>query len=255
MAAALTTLRIGGFDVRHHAVLGSTNDEARRLAREGCPHGVVIWADEQTAGRGRAGRHWHSKPGNLMASIVLRPAAPAAAVAELGFVAAVAMGECIAALLPNGPRIGLKWPNDVQADGAKLAGLLPEAVCVGTDLSWVVIGAGLNVTHAPEGLPYQTTSLHAHDAAVTSAQALEAFLAQLTHWLASWRAGGFPPVRAAWLARANGLGSEAAVTLTDRQQRGIFRGLDTDGAMLLDTRDGVRRITAGDVEFGAVLGQ
>ena len=236
-------------------MLGSTSDEARRLAGQGCPHGTVVWADEQTAGRGRAGRPWHSRPGNLLASVVLRPAAPASAVAEIGFVAAVAMGDCAAALLPPGPRVGLKWPNDVQVDGAKLAGLLPEAACVGQDLSWVVLGAGLNVAHAPEGLPYRATCLHAHGAAATPGQALEAFLARLAHWLARWQAEGFAPIRAAWLARASGLGSEAAVTLAGHQQRGTFRGVDTDGAMLLDTPGGTRRITAGEVEFGALLQQ
>lgn len=221
----------------------------------GCASGTVVRADEQTAGRGRAGRHWRSLPGNLHASVVLRPAAPASVTAEIGFVAAVAMGECVAGLLPPGSRVGLKWPNDVQVDGAKIAGLLPEAACVGPDLSWVVIGAGLNVAHAPEDLPYRATSLRAHGAVVTPGQALEAFLAQLAHWLARWQADGFAPIRAAWLARASGIGSEAAVTLAGRQQRGIFRGLDMDGAMLLDTPDGARRITAGDVAFGALLQQ
>lgn len=248
-------MSIGGFHVRHHAVLGSTSDEAKRLAEEGCTSGTVVQADEQTAGRGRAAHHWHSPPGNLHASVVLRPASPASVIAEIGFVAAVAMGECVAGLLPPGSRTGLKWPNDVQVDGAKIAGLLPEAACVGADLSWVVIGAGLNLVHAPEGLPYKATSLHAHGTVITIEQALDAFLAQLAHWLARWQADGFAPIRAAWLARASGLGSEAAVMLAGRQQRGTFRGLDMDGAILLDTPDGAQRITAGDVAFGALLQQ
>ena len=239
-----------GFQVRHYGVLGSTNDEAKRLAEQGCVHGTVVWADEQTAGRGRAGRPWHSPRGNLLASAVLRPAAPAGVAAELGFVAAVAMGDCVAGLLPSGGRVGLKWPNDVQVDGAKVAGLLPEAACAGPDLAWLVIGAGLNLAHAPEGLPYRATSLRAHGAAVLPEQALEAFLAQLARWLGRWRSDGFAPVRAAWMARAAGLGREAAVTLAGRQERGVFRGLDKDGAMLLDTADGARRITAGEVAFG-----
>jgi BirA family biotin operon repressor/biotin-[acetyl-CoA-carboxylase] ligase len=243
---------MGLFRIQHHAVLDSTNEEAKRLARQGCAHRTVIWADEQTAGQGRNGRRWESLPGNLMLSVVLRPAVPPARAAELGFVSAVAMAACVAGLLPRGDGVALKWPNDVQVDGAKVAGLLPEAQGAGAALSWVVLGAGLNLAHAPAGLPYPVTSLRAHGATVTPEPGLQAFLTHLADWLSRWENLGLAPVRDAWLARARGLGREVTVTLDDRQQRGIFRGLDKDGAMILETEDGLRRITAGDVAFGAV---
>jgi BirA family biotin operon repressor/biotin-[acetyl-CoA-carboxylase] ligase len=240
----------GLFRVHHHTLLGSTNDEAKRLAMEGCAHGTVIWADEQTSGHGRFGRPWQSPPGNLLFSVVLRPAAPAVRAPELGFLSAVVTAECVAEVLPRSEGVGLKWPNDVQIDGAKVAGLLPEAQSAGETLAWVVLGVGLNVAHAPVDTPYPATSLRAHGATLTPEQGLQAFLTHLEQWLPRWESEGFRPVRAAWLARARGLGSEVTVTLTGRQERGIFRGLDADGAMILGTADGARRITAGDVAFG-----
>jgi BirA family transcriptional regulator, biotin operon repressor / biotin---[acetyl-CoA-carboxylase] ligase len=246
-------LRYAGrmFRVQHHRLLGSTNDEAKRLAEQGCVHGTVIWADEQTAGRGRQGRAWQSPPGNLLFSVVLRPSVPAPRVAELGFLAAVVTAECIAELVPRGDGVALKWPNDVQVDGAKVAGILPEAQSTGETLGWAVLGVGLNIAHAPIDTPYPATSLRAHGATVVPEQALQAFLTHLARWLPRWESEGFNPVRAAWLARARGLGSEVTVNLGKRQERGIFRDLGADGAMILSTDDGTtRRITAGEVAFG-----
>jgi BirA family biotin operon repressor/biotin-[acetyl-CoA-carboxylase] ligase len=240
----------GLFRVQHHALLGSTNDEAKRLAAQGCAHGTVIWADQQTAGRGRLGRSWQSPPGNLLFSVVLRPSIPATRAAELGFLSAVATAECVAELLPRGDGISLKWPNDVQVDGAKVAGILPEAQSVGEALAWVVLGLGLNVAHFPADTPYPATSLSAHGATVTPEQGLQTFLTHLAQWLPRWESEGFSPVRAAWLARARGLGREVTVDLGIRQERGIFHDLDADGAMILGTTQGARRIAAGDVAFG-----
>ena len=241
---------IGPFDVRHHALLDSTNDEARRLAVQGCAHGTVVWADEQTSGHGRFGRPWHSPPGNVLCSVVLRPPVAASRAGELGFVCAVATADCVAAALPAIARVGLKWPNDVQVDGAKIAGILPEAQSDEGVLNWVVLGVGLNLAHAPSGMPYPVTSLNAHGAMATPEQGLRAFLRCLAHWMPRWEREGFSPVRARWLTYARGLGTEVTVNFGDRQLRGLFRDLDVDGAMLLATSDGVSRITAGDVAFG-----
>jgi BirA family biotin operon repressor/biotin-[acetyl-CoA-carboxylase] ligase len=246
----LSPMPIGPFRIQHHALLGSTNDEAKRLAAQGCAHGTVIWADEQTAGHGRYGRPWQSPPGNLLFSVVLRPSVPALRAAELGFLCAVVTAECVATLLPPGEIVSLKWPNDVHVDGAKVAGILPEAQSAGDTLAWVVLGIGLNLAHAPVDTPYPATRLHAHGATVTPELALRTFLALLELWLPRWESDGFAPIRTAWLSRARGLGSEVTINLGVLQKRGIFRGLDADGAMMLETKDGPQRITAGDVAFG-----
>jgi BirA family biotin operon repressor/biotin-[acetyl-CoA-carboxylase] ligase len=238
------------FHVQHHALLGSTNDEAKRLAQEGCAHGTVIWADEQTAGHGRLGRPWISPRGNLLVSVVLRPTAQPGHAAELGFLTAVVVAEAVALLLPQPNGVGLKWPNDVQVNGAKIAGVLPEARSDGGTLRWVVLGVGLNLANAPGDMPYPVTCLRDHGVTVTPEQGLERFLERLALWLVRWEADGFMPVRAAWLTYVRGLGREVTVRIGDREERGVFRELADDGAMVLATDKGLRRITAGEISFG-----
>src|ERR1700733_12331071 len=99
------------FTVWHYDQIGSTNDEAGRLASEGAPHGTVIHADEQTAGRGRLAHTWFSPPGNLYLSVLLRTGQPAARSAELSCLAALAVADTVEALLPRQIRAMLKWPN------------------------------------------------------------------------------------------------------------------------------------------------
>src|SRR4051812_49345493 len=101
------------FNVLHYEKIGSTNDEAHRLAAEGAEHGTVIHADEQTAGRGRLSRTWISPPGNLYVSVLLRIDQGPARFTELSFVTALAVADTVDALLPKHVRVMLKWPNDV----------------------------------------------------------------------------------------------------------------------------------------------
>jgi BirA family biotin operon repressor/biotin-[acetyl-CoA-carboxylase] ligase len=221
-----------------HDELGSTNDEASRLAHAGAPHGTVICARRQTAGRGRQGRRWISPIGNLHASFILRPGVPAARTAEIGFVAAVAIAATLDAMLPG--QLTLKWPNDVLLGGAKVAGILTELVEAA-----VVVGIGLNVAHVPPDMPYAVTSLSAQGCRVTVEEVLAALMQHFEHGLAAWAQDGFDPVRAAWLQRGPAPGQAMrAGDLTGR-----FAGLAADGALLLDTGSGTRRVVAGEVAY------
>ena len=135
--------------------VASTNDEAKRLARDGAEDGTLVWAREQASGRGRGGRNWASPRGNLYLSLVLRPECPASRAAELGFVAAVALGAALASLVPPLCPINYKWPNDVLLGERKVAGILIETESglqsqPGAPLEWMVLGLGVNVQHYPE---------------------------------------------------------------------------------------------------------
>jgi BirA family biotin operon repressor/biotin-[acetyl-CoA-carboxylase] ligase len=221
--------------------VGSTNDEAARLADDGTPEGTVVWAREQQGGRGRRGRAWASPPGNLYSSTVLRPDCPAARAAELGFVAALAVGD----LVPSGRAVRLKWPNDVLVDGGKIAGILLEsAVSQSGHVQHVVAGIGINVSFAPQlpDMRYPGAALGG-----TVEAALEALTAGLAARLAQWRRDGFESIRTAWLAQAGPLGATVDVRLGDGLASGRFAGLDLDGALLLDTADGPRRIVSGEL--------
>jgi BirA family biotin operon repressor/biotin-[acetyl-CoA-carboxylase] ligase len=238
-----------GFLLRRYETIGSTNDEARRLARDGAPEGTLVWAKEQNAGRGRRGRSWQSPPGNLYLSLVLRPDAPAGRAPQLGFVAALALGEALDRLAGPGLRLGFKWPNDMLAGGKKFAGLLLESEMAATGgLDFVIVGIGVNLVSAPRGLDYPATSL-AYEGfpGIAPAALLEEFIPHFVGWIDQWRKEGFVPVRAAWLGRAHGIGDAIRVRLEGLTLDGRFLDLDHDGALVLEGSDGRRRIAAGEV--------
>jgi len=221
--------------------VGSTTDEATRLAETGAAEGTVVWSREQTGGRGRRGRHWASPIGNLYSSTILRPACSAPRAAELGFVAALAVAD----MVPAGRDVRVKWPNDVLVDGGKIAGILPEsAIGAGGEVEHVVLGIGVNVAFAPQ-LPDMRYPGAALGGSVE--EALEKLTASLATRLAQWRLKGFEMIRAAWLAKAGPLGLEVDVRLGQELVRGRFAGVDREGALLLDTPAGPRKIVAGEL--------
>ncbi len=235
--------------------VGSTNEEAKRLARAGAAAGTVVWALEQTAGRGRRGRPWASPRGNFYASLVLRPACPADRAARLGFAAALAVGDALTEVVPGLGGLACKWPNDVLLASRKAAGLLleseidPEAALHGgADLAFLVIGVGINLVSAPADSEFPATSIAAEGYVPPDPAAmLEALLRCFESWERCWREQGFAPVRAAWLRRAAALGEPIRVRLESATLQGRFADLDQQGALVLETADGLRLISAGDV--------
>ena len=231
---------------------GSTNDEAKARAETGAPEGRVVWARQQRAGRGRRGRTWISPPGNLYLSVILRPSCEARSIAQLSFVAALAVHDLVDGLLPGMARC--KWPNDILVDGGKVAGVLLEsALGLEGRVDWVVLGIGVNLASHPglEG-PVPSTSLAASGAPLLMPEdALPPLLAALTWHRREWEKQGFAAVRSAWLDRAHGLGGPVTVANGGQTLVGIFEGLDADGALVLAQADAVPiSIAAGDVYFG-----
>ena len=218
---------------------GSTNEDLLAQARAGAPEGTWLRAETQSGGRGRVGRTWISPPGNLYASTIVRlhPGEPEPA--TLALVAAVALEE-LASVYAGAGRLQLKWPNDLMAEAAKLAGILLERAG-----DAVVIGFGLNLAHHPENLERPTASFASLGLAVPDAGGFVIDLADtLARWIARWRGEGLAPVRARWLERAHPIGS----ALSANGVEGLFEGLDAQGALLLRRADGaIDTIRAGDV--------
>jgi len=241
-----------GFRLHHVDTIGSTNDEAARLALSGAPTGTVVLADEQTRGRGRLGRSWQSMPGNLHSSILLRPDCPLKAASQLSLLAAVALADTLATNAPADRSVTLKWPNDVLIDGAKVAGILLESSAdKGGRLAYVVIGVGINVAFAPEAVPYPVATLSKAGFPSQSPHAwLRAFLCTLGIWLDRWQRDGFGEVREAWQARSYGRGGPIRLRLNQEEVEGRFIGLTDVGALVIERADGTRsELTAGDVLF------
>jgi BirA family biotin operon repressor/biotin-[acetyl-CoA-carboxylase] ligase len=236
-----------GHRLVHFERIDSTNAEARRLAEAGERGPLWLWADEQTAGRGRLGRSWVSEPGNLYATFLFSSGAPAGVVGQVGFAAALAVHEIAARLLP-GADVKLKWPNDVLIDGAKFCGLLAETIG-GT----IALGCGINLASAPSGTPYPVTSL-ARQGTRADVETLLGMLAEsLWNRLAIWDEGrGFARIRQAWLERCAGWGRAISITTGGKQTAGTFRGLAEDGALILGLPGGRQSlIHAGDLLFTA----
>ena len=231
-----------GHRLIHFERIDSTNAEARRLAEGGERGPLWIWSDEQTGGRGRRGRTWVSEPGNLYVTCLFQTAAAVVAVAQVSFVAAIAVHDLASNLLPK-EKLFLKWPNDVLRDGAKFCGILAEVVAANP--TRVALGCGINLAHAPGGMPYPVTALGGEFAPDSI---LPKLALSLWNWLEIWDEGrGFPAIRKAWLERADGVGKEVSVDGTI----GRFEGLDSEGALLMTLSDGTQRqIHAGDVRLG-----
>jgi BirA family biotin operon repressor/biotin-[acetyl-CoA-carboxylase] ligase len=230
--------------------VGSTNAEAFARARAGERGPLWIAARRQTAGRGRRGRAWVSDPGNLYASLLLTDPAPTQRAAELSLVAALAAHDALAERATVlGPRLKLKWPNDVLCDGAKLAGILVEGETLPGGPLAVVIGIGVNCAHHPADTAYPATNLATAGALVPSDNLAPALIAAMARRLAEWDRGeNFVAIRAAWLKRAAGLGAPARVRLPEREVDGIAETLDETGRLVLRLADGSReRIAAGEM--------
>jgi BirA family biotin operon repressor/biotin-[acetyl-CoA-carboxylase] ligase len=229
--------------------VGSTNDEAKELARKGAEDRTVVWALEQIAGRGRRGRLWSSPRGNLYASIILRPASTTERMAQLGFVAGLAIGDALLELARDLGAPAYKWPNDVLVDGRKIAGILLESEIEPDDnRAFLIVGIGVNLVSAPSDAEFPATSIAGEgQPAPTPEAALSAVVRHFDTWTQRWQQQGFGPVREAWRVRAFALGGQIRARLETATLHGRFVDIDQQGALLLDTGGELRRILAGDV--------
>lgn len=230
--------------------LDSTNEEARRLARGGGSHGAVIWARQQSGGRGRMGREWVSNEGNLFVSLLLQPDKPLKEISQLSFVAAVAVIASLEAMLPPGNRLQCKWPNDVLLNGRKLGGILLESFRTdGSDRPWVVVGVGVNVDSFPPRTEFPATCLKEAGVELVSAKIiLSRFVHHFIECYNGWNTKGFAPVRRRWMQVAWGLDQRLCARLPDATMEGVCLGLDPHGSLQLKLDNGRKHLVhAGDV--------
>jgi BirA family biotin operon repressor/biotin-[acetyl-CoA-carboxylase] ligase len=164
----------------------------------------------------------------------------------------LAVSDMLARFAPQAG-LALKWPNDVLAEGRKIAGILLESES-GADgtAAWLAVGIGVNLTAFPEDTEFPAISLAAVGSAPPAPKdALLHLAATFAKWYEVWRTEGFAPVREAWLARASGVGSRIHVRLASEEMTGLFQGIDDNGALLLGLPGGgTRAIAAGEVFFG-----
>lgn len=208
--------------------------------------GAWLVADRQTAGRGRAGRVWSDGYGNFMGSTIVRLRAGDPAAQTLALVAGLAAHMVVATHCGADGDIRLKWPNDLLAGNAKLAGILLER-----QGDAVVVGVGVNLAVAPQVEGRTTTSLTALGHPVSRDEFTRALATRWSDLLARWHLGEWAVLRQQWLSRAHPVGT--LLTVHDRDHgtiMGAFGGVDDDGVALLRLADGATRaIHAGDIEM------
>jgi BirA family biotin operon repressor/biotin-[acetyl-CoA-carboxylase] ligase len=206
----------------HHREIDSTNRRARELASAGAPHGTLVTAGAQTAGRGRQGRRWEAPAGSaLLCSLVLR---------EFDALLSLRAGLAVADVAGEAARV--KWPNDVQVDGRKVAGVLIEGR---PHEGWAVVGIGVNVSAAPD-LP---------DAAALDRDDVEAVLGELLAALETRLAEPKAAALQALRARDALLGEDVRW----EGGEGVAAGIDPDGGLRVTTGAGERVLSAGEVHL------
>jgi BirA family biotin operon repressor/biotin-[acetyl-CoA-carboxylase] ligase len=215
----------------HHRTVGSTNERARELAAAGAPHGTVVTADEQTAGRGRQGRAWSSAPGaSVLMSLIVRDLEERHALLPLA--AAVAVCEASESLAPV--KCAIKWPNDVWIERRKLAGILLEGR---PQEGWAVVGIGLNVREVPAEMRETAASLDALDVETVLGALLEALDRRLRAPEAD--------VLEAWRSRDALKGEQVSW----QGGEGTAAGIDDAGALLVETTASTVTLDAGEVHL------
>ncbi|MEX1193897.1 MAG: biotin--[acetyl-CoA-carboxylase] ligase [Dehalococcoidia bacterium] len=241
----MTTAAVGRH-ISYFPSTGSTMDDARRLAEEGAPHGSIVIADEQTAGRGRFARHWVSPSGtNLYLTLLVRP--EVARLRTLSMVAPLAVCRAVKAVTGLAPMI--KWPNDVQIGGRKLSGILIESELSGAEVNYALIGIGLNVNDpiADREIAEIATSLAREIGRDLSREAVLAAL--LNEFEALYESAD---VYARWRERVITLGQDVRVTFRADVYEGLAEDVDADGSLVLRLHDGsLMTFEAGEVSLRA----
>ena len=243
LRATLAGRRVGG-DIVYFGILSSTMDEARRLAEEGWPEGLVVVAEEQTAGRGRFDRHWISSPGDSLSfSVLLRPSSEQ--LPHVNMAATLAVAKAVASL--TGHTSSIKWPNDVRVGGRKVAGILIETDSGIGELRYAVVGIGVNVnldaSEYPE-IASTATSIAAESGShEDGTQVLRAILEHLDDMYGDVRRGR--SLTEEWSEHLDTLGRNVEVRWGHRVFGGLAREVDGRGNLLIDRPDGTTMTVVG----------
>ncbi|MDO4581462.1 MAG: biotin--[acetyl-CoA-carboxylase] ligase [Bacillota bacterium] len=235
--------------IEHYARLETTMREARSLALAGAPAFTVVTAEQQTAGQGRLQRQWQNSPGeDICMTLLLRPAFAPSIAQTLTLVAAVATAE---AARGCGADIRIKWPNDVlAADGRKLAGIKCEMNADIDSVEWLLVGIGFNVNNTAFAPPIADIACSLRQLCgrpVERARVAAAILDSFGKKYQLLCEQGFAPLREQWLSYAAALGRPVRVSTLGGSLQGVALDIDADGCLLLQTADGVLKITGGDM--------
>lgn len=253
MAKHLNT-RMLGRSLRLFDSVDSTQNIAHRLVLEGCEEGTVVLAEEQTSGRGRMGKSWHSPKGKgIWMSVVLKPRIPLKQTSQLTLLTAVALCRTLNEMLPV--EVGIKWPNDLLIDGRKISGILLESSGEDDRLNYVVAGIGISANMEkndfPEELLDKATSLRMESGQTIDRIALICrFLEQLEQLYFLYLQQGFSPIRTLWEALTITLNRTIRIQTREGWMEGTALSIDDMGALTVRTGSGETvKLYSGDIQL------
>lgn len=234
--------------------IGSTNEVAFELARNGATEGTTVIADSQTQGKGRLQRRWISPPGvNLYISVIFRPSIAAKNAPFLTLVASIALAETIK---NEGANTLIKWPNDVLINGKKAAGVLTAMQPRGDEVDFIVVGIGVNLNMTRETMKKEmgevaeiATSLReelGHE--IERAKFTADLINELEMWYQRFLQNGKSPIIKEWMRRWGAINRRVRVKFNETVVEGTASGIDENGYLLIKKDDGTtERIISGDV--------
>lgn len=234
-------------EVVYFKSLKSTQDESKSLGIHGAAEGTLVIADRQTAGRGRLGRAWISPLGGLWYSLLLRPAVRPEGVPALTLVAALDWVEVFRA---RGVPAGVKWPNDVWAEGKKIAGILTEMSAETDRVHWVALGVGVNVNNPPPvSHPTLAASVSDWTGPIPLGDLWGQWRERFSKSYLQFCQGGFAPFRSLYEERALLTGTIVSFVGADGRNTGRVLGVDEGGRLLLSTSKGTVVCAGGEVSL------
>ncbi|MDR6224459.1 biotin--[acetyl-CoA-carboxylase] ligase [Desmospora profundinema] len=241
-----------GKEIRYWRQVASTQPLAHEWAREGAAEGSLVITEEQTQGRGRLGRIWHSPPySGIWMSLVLRPAIPLTQAPQLTLMASVAVTRALRRV--TGLDIRIKWPNDLLIDGKKICGILTELRGEQDQVQYVVLGMGINVNVTPDFWPEElkgkgTSLAIAGGRTYRRVELITAILKELEGIYEGFLTHGFEPIRILWEEYAAMLGTTIRAHTPHGEVTGEAIGLDPTGALILRQGDTKIPIFSSDID-------
>lgn len=233
--------------VIHYRVLGSTQDEAKSRAVAGGPEGTLVLADRQTQGRGRMGRRWISPNGGLWYSLILRPSVQPVWAPALTLVAAL---DWVEVLRARGVPAGVKWPNDVWAEGKKLGGILTEMSSETDRVHWICLGVGVNVNNRPPvGTVVPAASVLAWTGVLSRETLLNEWGTRFARSYARFNRSGFSPFRLAYERRSILTGARVSFNDLSGRREGRVLGVNAEGQLRLAVARGEILCSSGEVSL------
>ncbi|MDN5248139.1 MAG: biotin--[acetyl-CoA-carboxylase] ligase [Wolbachia endosymbiont of Tyrophagus putrescentiae] len=216
-----------GFNIYHYKEVVSTNTEALDLISKGISDEIVVIADKQTGGKGRAGKTWLSPEGNLYASLIINQVQR---LTEFTFISALAVGNTLLSLISN-INLQYKWPNDVLIDSQKISGILLERQF---NSSFLVIGIGINIVYAP--LP-NSTCISNYGISISNMDLLKRLIINFNRLRQMWLSGGFCVIKELWLQRAFKLNEQVSIKFSDKLYKGVFTDINECGKLVLQKKN------------------